>query len=229
MAIYLKEPTSNFENPPAGLHPAVCYRLIDQGTQDYPYEGKPKVGRYWTVGWELLGEEKQKDGKPFTIGKRWFTSGHEKARMRIDLESWRGAKFAGDQMKTFDIEKIVGAKCMLNIQTYTKDDGSEGASISSIAPAMKGFAFPQPTIPHEIFIMIDDNGGASKWFLPQKLQEYCGDKLREKIMNSPEYQRLTDSRVAAPQAVAAANSAAELRAAIQAEQAGAVLQDEIPF
>ena len=229
MAIYLKEPTSNFENPPAGLHPAVCYGLIDQGTQDYPYEGKPKVGRYWTVRWELLGEEKQKDGKPFTIGKRWFTSGHEKARMRIDLESWRGAKFTGDAMKTFDIEKIVGAKCMLNIQEFTKDDGSSGANISSIAPAMKGFAFPQPTIPHEIFIMIDDNGGASKWFLPQKLQEYCGDKLRERIMQSPEYQRLTDSRVAAHNAASIATEAG-LKAAIIAEQGGgAVLQDEIPF
>jgi hypothetical protein len=228
MPIYLKESVSNFENPPAGLHPAVCYRLIDQGTQDYPYEGKSKIGRYWTLGWELVGEERQKDGKPFTIGKRWFNSGHEKARMRIDLESWRGAKFTSETIKTFDIEKIVGAKCMLNIQEFTKDDGSTGANISSIAPAMKGFDFPKATLPHEIFIMIDDNGGASKWFRPEVLEDYCGDKLREKIMGSPEYKRLTNPAAAAADVVAA-SSAAALKAAIMAEQGGAILQDEIPF
>lgn len=188
MALVFGEQKSSFEPAPVGLHPAVCYRLIDQGTQDYPYEGKSKIGRYFTVGWELLIDEKQPNGQPFTVGKRWFFSSHEKARMRLDLEAWRGKKFTNDELKEKSKEKkwnilsIVGAKCMINV-TQNERDGETYSNIASIAPTPKGLPMPAGTLDKQVFLMDDDN----KEYFNEELLEEFGDKLRERVKSAPEY------------------------------------------
>ena len=91
MAFVATKPASNYTPPPAGMHIARCYRLIDLGTQPKSFQGKPTgEARKIMASWELLGEDRMDDGKPFTMSKSWFLSMHEKATLRKDLESWRG-------------------------------------------------------------------------------------------------------------------------------------------
>ena len=55
------------------------------------------------ASWELLGEDRMDDGKPFTMSKSWFLSMHEKATLRKDLESWRGRPFSLEEESSFDV------------------------------------------------------------------------------------------------------------------------------
>jgi hypothetical protein len=136
MGLLLPQNDSNFELPPAGMHPAICYQLIDIGTHDFPYQGKPDIGRRLEIWWELPNECMQ-DGRPFSMWRRWKYSGNEKARMRIDLEAWRGAKFNEGDFGRFDITTVLGKSCMLNI-LHENREGTDYANIVGIGPMVKG-------------------------------------------------------------------------------------------
>src|SRR5260221_10547348 len=138
----------DFESPPAGTHLAVCYRVIDLGTQDSSYNGQQKRQHKVLVSWELP-DEKMADGRPFTISQRYTWSMSEKAALRRDLESWRGKPFSdadfGDQ--GFDIRKLLGVGCLLTI-VHTAKNGKTYANITSIARLMKGMSTPNSINPH---------------------------------------------------------------------------------
>ena len=90
--MFLPQPTEggNFEPAPAGTHVAICYRVIDLGTQESVYNGEKKSARKVLISWELPNEEKA-DGKPFVISATYTWSMHEKSTLRKTLEAWRGA------------------------------------------------------------------------------------------------------------------------------------------
>lgn len=205
------EQTSNFQPAPTGLHPAICCSLIDLGTQTYKFKDQETTGRYFIAKWELLIDEKQANGQAFTVSKKWKFSGNEKANMRKDLEAWRGKKFTNEEMKTWDIANIVGARCMLNVTHAPSADGSTTyANIASIAPMMKGLTPLAPTLDPQLFLMSDP-----KYFKPDLL-ESLSDNLRVRIKSSPEYERIVSGK--------GATGAAE-RPPVKEEE----LNDEIPF
>ena len=47
---------TDFELTPAGSHVAVCYRIVDLGTQLIEYNGETKKQHKIMVGWELSNE-----------------------------------------------------------------------------------------------------------------------------------------------------------------------------
>ncbi len=152
MAFVATKPVSNYTPPPAGMHVARCYRLIDLGTQPKSYQGKPTgEARKIMASWELLGEDRMDDGKPFTISKSWFLSMHEKAALRKDLESWRGKPFTADEEHSFDVAKLLGAYCLLNVVQETGADGNTYTQIKAITPLIKGMPKPDPVNENFIF------------------------------------------------------------------------------
>jgi len=62
---------------------------------------------------------------------------HEKSALRKDLESWRGKKFTRDEEMGFDIERLIGVNCLLNI-THNEVGDRTYANIVSIMPLAKG-------------------------------------------------------------------------------------------
>ena len=68
----------DFELAPVGVHPARCYRVIDLGTQTTEWQGQTKKAHKVMLTWELLGDERMADGRPFSISKRFTASTHEK-------------------------------------------------------------------------------------------------------------------------------------------------------
>jgi hypothetical protein len=152
MAFVATKPVSNYTPPPAGMHIARCYRLIDLGTQPKSYQGKPTgEARKVMASWELLGDERMDDGKPFTISKSWFLSLHEKAALRKDLESWRGRPFTIEEEASFDVSKLLGAYCLLNVVQEQGNDGSLYTQIKAITPLIKGMPKPAAVNPDFIF------------------------------------------------------------------------------
>lgn len=150
-----------FKRVPPGVHMARCYSLIDLGTQSKEYQGEKKEVREIRIGFELFGEDE--DGSPLTIEvegvempmtitKRYTLSLHKKSSLRRDLAAWRGKDFTDEEARGFDVSKLMGAYCMLNV-THTESNGKTYANIGGVSPVPKMLASakPKPVHPNETF------------------------------------------------------------------------------
>lgn len=198
MAFVATKPVSNYTPPPAGMHIARCYRLIDLGTQPKSYQGKPTgEARKIMASWELLGDDRMDDGKPFTISKSWFLSMHEKASLRKDLESWRGKPFTAEEEHSFDVSKLLGAYCLLNVVQETGADGNNYTQIKAITPLIKGMPKPEPVNDNFIFDADEPDMAAFEKF---------SDKMKETISGSREWKARRAGTRPATTATGATNS-----------------------
>lgn len=194
--MHLPKPNdTQFELAPAGTFLGVCYRIIDMGTQPSNWQGQIKQQHKILISWELP-EEKMADGRPFTIGQSYTWSMSEKARLRKDLESWRGLSFTDADFGDggFDIKNILGKGCLLTIvHTEKNADGKQYANISSIGKMMKGMVAPAPAN-ETVYLWIDQGRWDSGVF--HKLS----DGLKKKIMASPEYREMANGNDEPPPA-----------------------------
>jgi hypothetical protein len=177
MGLIAKNEGGNFEMTPEGVHIARCYRMVDLGTQESEWQGTKKKAHKIMISWELLGEDRMADGNTFTISKRYTLSLHEKAQLRGDLEAWRGRAFSPEEEAQFDVTKVLGAYCMLNI-VHETTNGKTYANIASIMPLPKGM--PKPPSPNEAYVFDLDNPD-------MEIFERFGDKLKATIMAAPEW------------------------------------------
>jgi len=168
----------DFIPPPAGTHVAVCYRVIDLGTQKIEWQGKTKFQRKILLSWELP-DEKMEDGQPFTIHRRYTLSSDEKATLRHHLEAWRGLAFTEVDfgLDGFEIKDVLGKACLLGVVHQIKDNNTY-ANIASIMRLPKGTQAPKP-INELVYFGLDT-------FDPVVFNA-LSDGLRKVIMLSPEY------------------------------------------
>ena len=124
---------TSYEPIPSGSYPARCYSMIHLGTIEENILGTVKKLNKVRITWELPTELKvfkEENGEqPHVISKEFTLSLHEKATLRNFLKNWRGKDFTEDEAKEFDIEKSVGAPCMLNI-THKKSTTSIEITLS---------------------------------------------------------------------------------------------------
>ena len=134
----------NFQPAPVGVHQAVCVDVIDLGVLETTWQGQTKKQHKVNLAWQI--NEDRDDGKPFLVFKRYTLSLHEKAGLRKDLESWRGRKFTRDEEMGFDVESVIGANCLVNMQhkPSTKDPNKTFANVVSVMPLIKGMPKIQP-------------------------------------------------------------------------------------
>ena len=145
MALIATGSNKEFKPTPEGSHMAVCYRVIDLGTQRWDYQGTPQMGRKVLIGWELHGESddgtplRTDDGQPLAVSKTYTLSLGKKANLRADLESWRGKAFQESELHGFDISTLLGQPCMVTIKHQTKGDKtySNVATVSRFPAALK--------------------------------------------------------------------------------------------
>jgi hypothetical protein len=179
MGFTATKPESNYQAPPAGMYIARCYSLIDLGTQPKMYQGQVTgEARKIRIGFELFGDEQMDDGRPFTISKNYTLSMHENATLRAHLESWRGRPFTQEEEMAFDVSKLLGAYCMLNVMKEKGADGNDYTVVGAVTPMMKGMTKPEPV--NENFIFDADEPD-------MELFEKLGDKTKELIRNCREW------------------------------------------
>lgn len=201
---------SNFRRVPSGVHIARCTSVIDLGTQSVVFKDETKQQHKIQVSWEVLGEDEagvpltvERDGKemPLVISKRYTLSLHEKAGLRRDLEAWRGKPFSGDELKGFDISKLLGTYCMLNVLEQDGDGGKVYSNIQSITPLPRGV--PKPAGVHPLIAFDIDN---------PDMQVFGGfhDKLQEVIQQSAEWKARATKPASKPAAAAPAPALEEM-------------------
>lgn len=149
MAIIAKEGTgAAFVPCPAGSQAAVCVDVIDLGMIEnslFPNkDGSPKLQHKIEVVWE--SSELMDSGKPFLVKKRYTLSLSEKANLRHDLESWRGKSFTDAERLGFDVEKLLGHACILNVIHKAGSKGGTFANVATVSPLMRGMEKPTASV-----------------------------------------------------------------------------------
>jgi hypothetical protein len=133
MAFIVKHERTNFTPASEGLHQAVCVDVIDLGIQKTQYGDKHQCRISWQV------EETNPDtGKRQVASKLYTVSLHEKASLRKDLETWRGRKFTEEELTGFDLDKLLGVNCQIQIVHNIADDGRVFGNIQAIVPIGRG-------------------------------------------------------------------------------------------
>lgn len=179
MSLTATSEPSSFELPPAGPVILRCYRVIDLGTQETSWKGAPKLQKKVLLSFELLGDERMKDGRPFSIHSRYTMSTSEKALLRHDLESWRGQPFTEEEVRSFQVAKVLGKYAYGNIIHEKSKDGSKTyANIASIMPLPKNMPRPDPVNEDVVFDLDDRNMLVFNEF---------GDSLKATIMLAKEW------------------------------------------
>ncbi len=123
--------TNEFPKVPTGVHNARCVRVIDLGTQRNDYGGNITYKRQVLIIWEV--PDQMANDVPMTISKFYTLSLHEKSNLGMDLVSWRGRPFTEQEKQGFDITKLIGVPCQINVMH--NDNGKE--KVSSVMPLGK--------------------------------------------------------------------------------------------
>lgn len=185
MPIIAENKGSDYVLIPAGNHIARCYAMVEIGTikEDQGiYAGKElhKVRITWETPMEC--HDFGKGLQPFSVSKEFTLSMNEKATLRKMLESWRGRAFTEIEAKAFDITKLVGLPCMINVIHKTSGKGNTYADISSIATLPKGLEAPGQV--NSSYVLSFDNWNES-------LFDALPDFVKDKIRSSKEYSAMT--------------------------------------
>ena len=186
MPIIASDSSSKLESKPidAAVYVARCIGMCHIGTIDDTYQGNPVKRNKIRITWETpteLREFKEGDGeKPYVISNMYTLSLHENSKLKELLESWRGVKFTDEEIKGFDLTKVVGKPCMINI-IHTERNGKVYADVKSVTPIAKGIQCPPQINPSSIW-----EYGNPDWDLFNSFPNF----LKEMISNSDEFKAL---------------------------------------
>ncbi len=182
---------------PSGNHVARCVSMIHIGTIVENVMGTEKKLNKVRLSFETPLETKvfkEENGEqPYSIGKDYTLSMHEKSTLRKDLESWRGARFTDEQSEAFDITVLLGKPCMVNVVHKTsKSSGKTYAEIAGITPIPKGMTCPDQVNPSFEFTY-DPFDQAKFDTLPDWLTDKCKTSDEYKKVMNPEHVDATPS------------------------------------
>lgn len=130
MPFLVKESASQFEPAPEGLQQAVCVDIVDLGMVTNEWGTKHQVRLVWQV------PSLQKNGERHQVSQRYTLSLHKKAKLRQHLEMWRGRALSPDELKGFDLEKLLGANAQVQIVHNVADEGRVYANLQAIVPLL---------------------------------------------------------------------------------------------
>ena len=184
---------SSYEPVSAGIHPAICYGVVDLGDQY-----SEKYGNYspWLLLlFEVIDETINIGGveKPKTATYRVFNSNLNSKKGKTQyckmLESWRGRALSED----FNNSKLIGAPCYL---TFTESESSNGDArtyITNINPLPKGFEKPELSGHNKkVFFDADESPLSDIDNLPQKW-------MADLVKKSRNYAERTEASIQPPE------------------------------
>lgn len=173
----------DFTPIPEGNQQGVCYGVVDLGTQaGGMFEPQRKVLILWELPFQR-GKFKR-DGEeadlPRAISEKYGLSLGSKANLRKMLVSWRGREFTEAELKAFDLEKVIGANCLLNI-IHKPGKGTKAnrvyANIAGVTSLPKGMKPVRPENPPLKFSFDDHPKGAA--VLPEHMPEWIVEMIHQ--------------------------------------------------
>lgn len=162
---------------PAGIHQAICYLVVDCGTQassNPAYKPKQKL----ILGFEFPHERAdfgEKKNQPRSLSRTYGASLNEKSTLRATLESWRGRPFTEEELRGFDPKNLIGANCQVNVVQENKA-GKLYANIGAIVPLGKG----QPKLALEnkpLYFSLSDQPDLTNIKYPDNMPEWIKGRI----------------------------------------------------
>jgi hypothetical protein len=178
----LRTPITNdkdFEKHPEGTFAATCYQVIDLGTH---YSERFEKSTH-LVRVQFESAKKMADGRPFSIGKQYTLSHHEKSGLRRDLESWYAKRFDSvklNEAQGFDLGKLIGRPAMITV-AHSEYDGKTYANIISLNSLPEGMPVPVPVNETLVFSLADFDPAAF-----EKLTDWTKKKINESQERNPD-------------------------------------------
>ena len=129
---------------PAGTHVARCYQIIHIGTIVDTYQGEERLVNKVRLVFELPLETADfgKGEQPFSIGRDFTLSMHEKSGLRAFVQSWLGKAMSDAEAAKFDIGTLLGKEAMVNVMHRTANTGRNYADLKGASPLAKGMTCP---------------------------------------------------------------------------------------
>lgn len=133
MPITVSDSKKDFPTHPEGVYQAVCCDVVDLGVEKVTFDGTEKMVRKIRLYFQT--EEMEPDGgRRFVVAKKMTASLSEKSALRQFLQAWRGRAFTSNELDEFDLEKLIGANCQIQIVHQLGRDGKTYANIGAILP-----------------------------------------------------------------------------------------------
>ncbi len=111
------ENQSNFIPASEGVQEGVCVDIVDEG-MIVNFDGKRQ--HKCRIVFEV--EETNAEGTPLTVSQRFTVSLDKRSNLRQTLEKWRGKPFTDDEMKSFDLDNLIGKAGQLVITQNQRED-----------------------------------------------------------------------------------------------------------
>lgn len=142
MGLVARDSGGTFTPAPEGGHSAVCVDVVDLGIVTTEWKGKAKQVHKCRIVYEI--GEAMESGHRFTVSRQFTVSLSEKANLRAFLEAWRGKAFTKEELAGFDLEVLLGAPAVIQVQ-HKEREGKTYANITSVMKLMKGVAKLEPS------------------------------------------------------------------------------------
>lgn len=138
MPIIAKKKEMEFSAAPEGLHQAVCCDVVDLGIVEIEWKGVKKMQHKIKIRWEIDEvDPKSPKGYRYQVSRRFTLSLDDKSALKPFLESWRGRKFTREETEGFDVEKLIGANCQIQVLHNIKSEGEVYANVQAVVPPSK--------------------------------------------------------------------------------------------
>jgi len=163
-----------------GVYTAVCTGLIDLGYQESKLFNKNsrKIQIIWTIPEEKIKytdkEGNEKEGMR-QMSKEYTACITEKSNLNKDLTSWRGKAFTEEEMKGFDLKKLLLIPCQIQIVHQGKE--TKYANIAGIMGLPKGTKVDTSELTTLMFDMSDPN----TWNIFDNLPKFIQEKIKSSV------------------------------------------------
>ena len=182
----MRIPHAEYEPAPEGTRLAICSAIVDLGSQEVKYQGKPNgKRRQISMAFELVGVVNS-NGNPFTVWRHGLTlSTAMKSAFLPILEALLGRLY--DKNEELDLNDLAGRDCEITIEH--KQGGDDGnmtfANIVEFELWPAGRRVPQAQGETFCFSLEPNE-------FDQRLWGLIPSKMQTKIEGSPEFQKIMD-------------------------------------
>ena len=161
-----KENTERIPPIEEGMYDTVCTMLVDMGVQQNPRFGTSS--RKVRLVWDVLGQTVKIGDQEFPrrLSKEFTNSLSDKSNLRKALQSWRGKAFTEQELKGFDLRRVLGVGAFVQVIHKSSDNGVY-ANVETIVPLNKAV----PTVNPVIFDLDDVSTYPVFQTLPRYMQE----------------------------------------------------------
>lgn len=153
MSLTAKDSGEKYPMIAEGIHAAVCTKVVDLGSQYNTTFNKtyPKV----RIFWEIPGQTIEVNGEtvPRSVFKDFTNSLSEKGNLRPMLQAWRGKAFTPEELQGFDLRKLLGVGCQLQI-IHKAGERGQYANVETVMALPNGTTAPKAS--ETAFFDMDD-------------------------------------------------------------------------